>query len=142
MGAHISVPLWQRTIKSRYRLQGSKCRICGNVAFPPHTFCPTCQQSDCLQPLALSGKGRVESYTFIRAGGTPPEFTWQSRVQEGYIVALIKLEEGPSLVAQLVNCQPEEVSIGMPVHACLRKLYEEEGVIRYCYKFIPDERKG
>jgi len=54
-------------------------------------------------------------------------------------VALVKLEEGPLLTAQLTDVDPEEVSIGMPVEMVTRKLRTdgEEGMIVYGYKFRP-----
>jgi len=40
-------------------------------------------------------------------------------------------------MAQLTECDPEEVKIGMEVEATLRKVYEDEDVIRYGIKFKP-----
>ena len=56
-----------------------------------------------------------------------------------YAVAIIKLDEGPLVVAQLTDCKaaPESFYIGMPVQAVVRRLYEQEGFIRYSYKFRP-----
>jgi len=56
-----------------------------------------------------------------------------------YTVALIKLEEGPLVTAQLTDVDPEQVRIGMPVEMVTRKLREEgrEGMIVYGYKFRP-----
>jgi uncharacterized OB-fold protein len=56
-----------------------------------------------------------------------------------YTVAMVKLEEGPMVTAQLTDVDPEEVRIGMPVEMVTRKLYEEgeRGVIHYGYKFRP-----
>jgi uncharacterized OB-fold protein len=56
-----------------------------------------------------------------------------------YTVALVKLEEGPMVTAQLTDVRPDEVHIGMPVEMVTRKLIEEgpEGQILYGYKFRP-----
>jgi len=56
-----------------------------------------------------------------------------------YTVALVKLDEGPVLTAQLTDVDREEVYIGMPVEMVTRKLRTdgEEGVIIYGYKFRP-----
>ena len=55
------------------------------------------------------------------------------------MVALVKLEEGPLVAAQLADVEPEDVSIGMPVEMVTRKLRAEgdRGVIAYGYKFRP-----
>lgn len=56
-----------------------------------------------------------------------------------YMVALVKLEEGPLVTAQLTDMDFNEVSIGMPVEMVTRKLRTdgEEGMIVYGYKFRP-----
>ena len=54
-------------------------------------------------------------------------------------VALVKLEEGPMVTAQLADVEPEQVAVGMPVEMVTRKLRQdgERGVIVYGYKFRP-----
>lgn len=56
-----------------------------------------------------------------------------------YTVALIKLDEGPLVTAQLTDVDNEDVHIGMPVEMVTRKIKEEgeNGVIVYGYKFRP-----
>jgi uncharacterized OB-fold protein len=56
-----------------------------------------------------------------------------------YTVALIELEEGPLLTAQLTDVDTEDVHIGMPVEMVTRKIKEEgeNGLIVYGYKFRP-----
>jgi uncharacterized OB-fold protein len=56
-----------------------------------------------------------------------------------YTVALVKLEEGPLITAQLTDVANDEVEIGMPVEMVTRKLRTqgEEGLIIYGYKFRP-----
>jgi uncharacterized OB-fold protein len=83
--------------------------------------------------MALSGRGNVYSYTTVfDAPAGFGEFA-------PYPVAIVKLDEGPMVTAQLTDLSPEEVVIGMPVEMVTRKLYEQgdEGVIVYNYKFRP-----
>jgi uncharacterized OB-fold protein len=56
-----------------------------------------------------------------------------------YTVALVKLEEGPLVTAQLADVEPEQVTIGQPVEMVTRKLRDDgrQGVISYGYKFRP-----
>jgi uncharacterized OB-fold protein len=83
--------------------------------------------------MALSGRGKVYSYTTVY--DAPAGFAEFAP----YPVALVKLEEGPMVTAQLTDVAPEEVSIDMPVEMVTRKLNEQgdEGVIVYSYKFRP-----
>jgi len=57
-----------------------------------------------------------------------------------YILAIIKLDEGPRLTSQVI-CSPEEIHIGMKVKSAFRRLGEEseKGMIYYGTKFIPVE---
>jgi uncharacterized OB-fold protein len=57
-----------------------------------------------------------------------------------YTVAMIKLEEGPMVTAQLTDIEGGEVSIGMPVEMVTRRLRsagDERGLLVYGYKFRP-----
>ncbi|HHY95041.1 MAG TPA: Zn-ribbon domain-containing OB-fold protein [Firmicutes bacterium] len=136
MGAHVSVPMYQRTVPQRYRLQGLRCRHCGTVIFPPRAVCPACRGAE-LEPYPLSGRGKIYSFTVIQAGGAPPEFAAQAEALGSYAVALIDLEEGPRVIAQMTGCDPASLRLGIPVEAVFRRVYVQEDVIRYGYKFRP-----
>jgi len=59
--------------------------------------------------------------------------------QKPYTVALVKLDEGPMVTAQLTDVARAEVKIGLRVEMVTRKLREDgdEGQIIYGYKFRP-----
>jgi len=80
----------------------------------------------------LSGKGTIYSYTVLAE--TPAGFEEQAP----YVLALIKLEEGPLITAQLTDLA-DVPQIGQPVEMVTRKLRSdgEHGVILYGYKFRP-----
>lgn len=138
MGAHISIPLYQRSIPQRYRLVAQRCCSCGGIQFPPKGVCGHCSRSFDFEEVALSGRGTVYAFTTIHPAGAPPEFATQSAMRGEYPVAIIALEEGPRLAAQLTNV--EKARIGMRVEAVLRRIYVDEGVIRYGLKFQPLSR--
>jgi uncharacterized OB-fold protein len=55
-------------------------------------------------------------------------------------VALVKLEEGPMVTAQLTDLGSQPVEIGMPVEMVTRRLRQdgdERGMLIYGYKFRP-----
>jgi uncharacterized OB-fold protein len=137
--AHVSVPMYWRTIPQRYRLVGHKCKKCGQVNFPPKGVCRYCNDSSDFEELRLSGRGKVHTFTLIGAGGAPPEFAAQEKAGGSYPVAIVELEEGPKVIGQMADADPKQVRIGMDVRAELRRIYEEEGVIRYGFKFVPAE---
>ncbi len=137
MGAHISIPMYQRAVPQRYRLVGQKCVRCGRVNFPPKAVCKYCLTCSEFENIQLSGRGTVYSHTVIAGGGAPPEFSEAARCKGSYPVAVVELEEGPRIIAQLINPPEEGITVGMKVEAVFRRIYEEEGVVRYGFKFRP-----
>lgn len=128
----MDIPRNWRLRDQRYRLQGTRCTACGDLHFPPRLVCPRCKGRS-LEPYQFSGRGTVYSYTVVYQA---PE-GFEDYVP--YVVALIDLEEGVRITAQLTDVDPDDVSIGMPVEMVVRKLSEEgeRGVILYGYKFRP-----
>ena len=116
----------------RYGLVGEICPHCDEKIFPPRDVCPNCAQ-EAKTPYVFSGKGEVYSYTTIY---DPPE-GYEGNAP--YTVALIKLEEGPLITAQLTDVDNGKVEIGVPVEMVTRKLREdgERGMLVYGSKFRP-----
>ena len=136
--AHVSIPMYWRTIPQRYKMAGLKCKKCGAVNFPPKGVCKYCNESSDFDDVKLSGKGTVHTFVLIGAGGAPPEFAEQEKAGGSYPVAIVELEEGPKIIGQIADANLKSVKIGMPVTTELRKVYSEEGVIRYGFKFVPE----
>jgi uncharacterized protein len=132
---------WRETPR-RYNLGGSRCTVCKSVYFPPRAVCPTCsthrQSLGKMEPLQLSGEGEVVTYTVVHEAAVGFE------MQVPYVLAIVQTVEGPLLTGQVVNVRPDDVQIGLKVHATFRKLREEgpAGVIHYGYKFAPKEEVG
>ncbi|RLI58097.1 MAG: transcriptional regulator [Candidatus Thorarchaeota archaeon] len=124
--------VWRR-IKSVYNIQGNHCTTCGTYYFPPRPVCPNCRRKGNLEEYRFKGLGKVHTFAIVRQA--PEEF----KRQVPYIIAQIELDEGPRLTAQIVNCDLEDVHIGMRVRACFRKIREfgQGGIIVYGYKFEP-----
>lgn len=87
---------------------------------------------------SLSGHGEV--YTFSTMYNVPKGFEDQAP----YTVAIIRLDEGPMVTAQLTDVNQDQVKIGMRVEMVTRKIKEEEpeGQIIYGYKFRPILAQG
>ena len=134
--AYVSIPTYSRSIPERYVLIAAKCKSCGAVNLPKTLSCLRCGEAS-FEPAKLSGRGKIYCYTMISRGGSPPEFATQQNLVGSYHVAVVELEEGPKIVAQITNCKPEELKIGLPVEATFRRIYEDEGIIRYGVKFRP-----
>ncbi len=121
-----------RLKEQRYSLVGETCEHCGVKLFPPRDVCLACE-APAKELYTFTGLGEVYSYTTVY--DAPAGFEHQAP----YTVALVKLEEGPLVTAQLTDIDKDSVQIGMPVEMVTRKLYAEgdEGTIVYGYKFRP-----
>jgi uncharacterized OB-fold protein len=123
--------IWRLRLQ-RYKLQGTRCRNCADLRFPPVLVCCQCQSRD-LGVFDFSGKGAVYSFSTV--------YSPLDRFEDvaPYVVALIELEEGPRVTAQLTDVSPNDVKIGMPVEMVIRRISERgnNGVIAYGYKFRP-----
>jgi len=117
----------------RYRLVGEVCPKCNGKIFPPRDVCPYCSDNESQPHFQFSGRGEVFSYSTVH--NAPEGYEDQTP----YTVALVKLEEGPLVTAQLTDVRSDEVQIGMPVEMVTRKLRTqgEDGLIIYGYKFRP-----
>lgn len=129
----MSIPRFWREIHGRYNLVGTKCSNCGAVDFPPRTVCPHCGRKSIgrMGRYQLTGRGRVVSFTVVHEAPRSME------AMKPYILAIVELEEGVRVTSQVVDCEPSEVGIGMPVEATFRKLGQEgdSGIIHYGFKF-------
>ena len=125
------LPAYWRLIPQRYNLKGTQCETCGEKFFPPRRICPNCRREGKIKEFKFSGRGEIFSYTTIYAAPEGFEYV------KPYVMAIIKLEEGPLLAAQVVDCHPEEVKIGKKVKMVFRRIRAmgKEGSIRYGYKF-------
>jgi uncharacterized OB-fold protein len=135
--ANGAVPRFWREIPQRYNLIGNQCGACDKIYFPPRESCPYCRRKsiDNMKNIKLSGKGKIVTYTIIHVA--PENFEGQAP----YGIAIIQLDEGPRLTAQLVDCDIDKIKIGMKVKPTFRKIQEDGwlGAIYYGYKFKPVE---
>jgi uncharacterized OB-fold protein len=129
----MEIPRHWRLKKQRYALVGEVCPHCEAKIFPPRDVCPECS-GEAKTPYTFSGRGEVYSYTTVH--NAPSGY----RDAAPYTVALVKLEEGPVITAQLTDLGEQPVEIGMPVEMVTRKLRtdgDERGLLVYGYKFRP-----
>jgi uncharacterized OB-fold protein len=101
-----TVEFWEATREGRLLLR--RCRSCATVIWYPRPICPSCHGSD-TEWFQATGRGSVYSYTVVHRSFGP----WREATP--YLVAYVELEEGPRLLTNLVDADPGQVRIGMPV---------------------------
>ena len=117
----------------RYNLVGTICSKCKQKYFPPRDVCPKCG-SEISTGFAFKGRGEIYSYTTIYEAPSGFDET------APYSVALVRLEEGPLVTAQLTDLGETQPEIGMPVEMVTRRLRsdgDDRGMLVYGYKFRP-----
>ena len=136
----MQTPRFWREIDERYTLKGVKCGNCQTIHFPSRTLCPKCRHASVgrLLPYRLSGKGVVEAATVVHQ--PPAGF----ELQAPYVLALVRLEEGPRVAAQIVDAKTKDVTLGTKVRAVFRRINTEgeAGVVQYGYKFVVADRRA
>jgi len=89
-----------------------RCTSCAAFHFMPRHVCPHCWSTD-LEWVQASGKGTVHSYSIIRRA---PIQSYTTRVP--YVVALIDLDEGPRMFANIVGEGALDTQVGSRVGVC------------------------
>jgi uncharacterized OB-fold protein len=84
------------------RFLGLKCHQCGGYTAPPQKVCSGCGSED-MEIVELSRRGKVRTFTVIHVAA--------EGYQAPYIVALIELEEGPWVTANIININHEEATM-------------------------------
>lgn len=97
------------------RLLIKDCRACGRAFFYPRAYCPRCWSPDTVWREA-SGRGTVYTFTVVHQNDLPP---FRDRIP--YVVAVIELEEGVRMTANVEGIDPEQVRCGMPVRVAFRE---------------------
>jgi uncharacterized OB-fold protein len=84
-----------------------KCTACNQVHWYPRAICPFCF-SDKLEWVPASGKGTIYSFSVMKRAEAP------------YTIAYVTLEEGPTMMTNIVDCDFDNLRIGQPVRMVFR----------------------
>jgi uncharacterized OB-fold protein len=102
-------PFWDATAEGRLVLP--KCSDCGTLIWYPRPYCPACASLN-VEWIDASGRGTVYSFTVNRRGAADlPDY----RGVGTFVLAYVELEEGPRMMTNIVDCDPDTVEIGQKV---------------------------
>jgi uncharacterized OB-fold protein len=96
------------------RLMIKRCRACGRAHFYPRPFCPHCWSNE-VEWEEASGRATLYTYSVVHRNDLPP---WPERVP--YVAAIVDLDEGPRMMTNVVDCEPDDVAIGMALEVTFR----------------------
>ena len=103
---------WDATRERRLVIQ--RCRQHGHLQHYPRSLCTRCGSTD-LDFVDASGRGTIYSHTTVHRAPSPD-------VRVPYVVALVRLDEGPVLLTNIIDCPPEDLRCDMPVEVSWREL--------------------
>jgi uncharacterized OB-fold protein len=117
-------PFWSATAEGRLLL--AVCDDCGTVIWYPRLFCPACA-SQSVSWTEASGDGTVFTFTVVHRS--------MGRFHDSapYVVAYVELAEGPRVMTNIIDCEPDAVYIGQPVHV----VFCDTGEGSALYRFAP-----
>ena len=110
-----SLPYWSAAREERLLIRS--CKACGAKHFMPRHLCPECW-SDTLEWVESRGLGRVHSFSVVHRAPTPVHMA-----NAPYVIALVDLDEGPRMFANVVGEGAFSTLIGDRVRA----VFEDRG---------------
>ena len=116
--SELTQPYWDATRKGELVVQ--HCGSCNDALFPPRAHCPSCGSAD-LSWRPVSGKGTVYTYTIARR---PPHPVFAEQCP--LAIGIIELDEGPRLMSNIVNCDPQDIAVGMPVQVTFEAIDDSD----------------
>ena len=91
---------WSAASENRFVLP--RCTACGKLHWYPRAVCPFCFSTE-IEYRPASGKGTIYSYSVMRRTSSP------------YAIAYVTLEEGVTMMTNIVECELDDIDIGQAV---------------------------
>ncbi|MFG1466482.1 OB-fold domain-containing protein [Xanthobacter sp. DSM 24535] len=92
-----TVEYW--TAAKEGRLIVRHCRSCDRPHHYPRAICPFCQSDD-LDWQVTAGTGTLYSFSHMKAASEP------------YVMAFVTMDEGPTMMTNIVDTDPDTLAIG------------------------------
>jgi hypothetical protein len=100
-------PYWEAAARDELVVQ--RCTACGTATLYPKRWCPSCWSTE-LEWTPVAGTGEVIAHTTV---WQTPFASYEGDVP--YVVAIVRLDEGPQLMTNILGCDPDPVAVGRRV---------------------------
>ncbi len=104
---------WSAAKEGRFLVK--RCEDCGRAHWYPRAICPFCGSGRTAW-VGASGRGTIYSFSVMRRADPP------------YAIAFVTLEEGPTMMTNIVDCDLDAIGIGQAV-TLVFKPTEEGGAV-------------
>ncbi len=131
---------WRAT--KQHTLLVQECNECNEKIFYPRKVCPECWSSN-LGWSEATGRATVFSYS-VTMDMVEPKFMEDLP----YVLALVDLEEGVRMMTRIVDCDPEDLHIGMDVEVSFDDVTDDISLPMFrpvdpaLRKAVPDEEEA
>ena len=98
-------PFWDAAAEGRLVIK--QCTACGQAHHYPRAICPHCG-SDKTEWKETSGRGTIYSYSVFRRAPIP------------YAIAYVTLDEGISMMTNIVDCDLNAIRVGQAVRVAFK----------------------
>ena len=103
-------PFWAAAREGKFLLRG--CTACGKTHWYPRAVCPFCF-SERTEWREGSGRGTIYSLSVMK------------RAPEPYAIAYVTLEEGPTMMTNIVDCDLDSLAIGQKVTVAFKPTQDD-----------------
>jgi uncharacterized OB-fold protein len=110
---------WQSAADGRLVVQ--RCTSCAAFQFYPRALCTSCAGET--EWVEASGRGTLHTYTIIRQNRSPA-----FAALSPYAVGIVELDEGVRMMSNIVDCDVEELQVGMALEVVLVKAADDVGL--------------
>lgn len=109
----LSAPYWEGAAEGELRVQ--QCAHCKARFLYAKSLCPKCWTPD-PHWIRVSGRGRIQTMTIVNQA---PYDSFAADVP--YVIAIVKLDEGPQLMANIVDFDASPITVGQSVSVTFEK---------------------
>jgi uncharacterized OB-fold protein len=102
-----TAPFFEACARGELVVQG--CATCGHRQFYPRRWCLNCDSTD-LSWVSVTGEADLVTYSVVRRA--PSE---EHRRRVPYVIGIVKLIEGPQMMASIIGVEIDELIPGMAV---------------------------
>jgi uncharacterized OB-fold protein len=116
-------PFWDGCRAGVLKMQ--RCRDCGHQWWPIGPVCTACLSTD-FEWVDLSGRGELWSFIVYHH---KMNAAWADDLP--YNVALVRLEEGPTMVSNVVGTDLADLEVGLPLEVTFDAVTDEVSIPRF-----------
>lgn len=118
-----SRPFWEFANRSQLALQ--QCHMCSRFRYPAAPICPECWSEEFSWEV-VCGKGKVVAWVVFHQNYYPG-----STFSPPYNVAMVTVDEGPTVICNLVDIEDSQIRVNLPVEATFSSVSEGTKILQF-----------